>query len=254
MFGGPTKLLRFLLVGAAMAAARLGVVKLFKLKVRRGVLVALAVAAIAAAASGFAYAQTSGGNTIKACAQTVNGQLRLDTGNGCLASEQAVQWNEVGPQGPQGPQGPPGPSGTSHVDEWAWYGGVGGGIPIVSGVWPDIRGHETTVLTFHLDRGQYLVSAEILAVNNDGQGVVVCQTGNDTLGITLAQAAVGNTAGFALQQTMQEQTVFVVSSPQDLIVQCFNAPPNVPAGTPKINYVDVTATKIDSSTFNGTLN
>lgn len=221
---------------------------MFKIKLRRGMLVALALAAVAAAASGFAYAQTTGGNTINACAQTVNGQLRLDTGSGCLASEQAVQWNQVGPQGPRGL------SGTSHVDEWAWFGGVGGGIPIVSGVWPDIRGHETTILTFHLDKGQYLVSAEILAINNDGQGVVVCQTGNDTLGITFAQAAVGNTAGFALQQTMQEQTVFSVPSPQDLIVQCFNAPPNVPAGTPKINYVDVTATKIDSSTFNGTPN
>jgi len=212
------------------------------IKLRHGMLVALGVAVVA---TGFAYAQTSDSNTIKACAQTVNGQLRLDPGGGCLGSEQAIQWNQVGPQGP---------SGTSHVDEWARYGGIDGGTPIVSGVWPDIRGHETTVLTFHLGKGQYLVSAEILAINNDGQGVVVCQTGNDTLGITLAQAAVGNTAGFALQQTMQEQTVFSVPSPQDLIVECFNAPPNVPAGTPKINYVDVTATKIDSSTFNGTPN
>ena len=73
--------------------------------------------------------------------------------------------------------------------------------------------------------------------------------------MALAVAAVAAAAsGFAYAQTMQEQTVFSVPSPQDLIVQCFNAPPNVPAGTPKINFVDVTATKIDSSTFNGTPN
>jgi len=58
--------------------------------------------------------------------------------------------------------------GPAHVDEWAWYQGPGGGIPIVSGVWPDIRGHETTVLTFHLDQGQYLVATQLIAVNNDG--------------------------------------------------------------------------------------
>ena len=59
---------------------------MFKIKLRHGMLVALAVAAVAAATGGFAYAQTLGGNTIIACAQTVNGQLRLDTGGGCLPS------------------------------------------------------------------------------------------------------------------------------------------------------------------------
>jgi hypothetical protein len=143
---------------------------------------------------------------------------------------------------------------TVSVDESFYYGGVGGGQPIVSGVWPDIRGHETTVLTFHLDKGQYLISTEILAINNDSQGVVVCQTGNAHLGILLAQAAVGNVAGFALQRTMQEQSIFDVDCGQDLTVDCFNAPPNDPAGTPKINLVDVLATKIDSSTTNGIAN
>jgi hypothetical protein len=53
---------------------------------------------------------------------------------------------------------------------------------------------------------------------------------------------------------MSEQTVFDVDAPQDLTVDCFNAPPNDPAGSPKINLVDVTATKLDSSTFNGVAN
>jgi hypothetical protein len=203
-------------------------------------LAVLSLAVIGAAAAGIAYAETSGGSTAtgyNACAKTVGGQIRLDTGGGCANGEQPLRLG-----------------GPAHVDEWAWYGGVGGGQPIVSGVWPDIRGHETTVLTFHLVKGQYLVSTEILAINNDGQGVVVCHTGNAHLGISLAQAAVGSAAGFALQQTMSEQSVFDVDAPQDLTVDCFNAPPNNPAGSPKINLVDVTATKFDSSTFNGVAN
>jgi len=60
----------------------------------------------ALAVTGFgAYAATSGGDTIKACAKADNGQLRLDTGGGCLSSEQALQWNQTGPPGPPGPPG-----------------------------------------------------------------------------------------------------------------------------------------------------
>jgi hypothetical protein len=60
----------------------------------------------ALAATGFgAYAAATGGNTINACAKASNGQLRLDTGGGCLTGEQAVQWNQTGPPGPQGPRG-----------------------------------------------------------------------------------------------------------------------------------------------------
>jgi hypothetical protein len=210
------------------------------MKLRRITLAVLILGVIGAAAGGIAYAAASGSGAptgYNACAKTVGGQLRLDTGTGCANGEQALRLG-----------------GPAHADESAWYGGVNGGQPIVSGVWPDIRGHETTVLTFHLDKGQYLVSTEILAINNDGQGVVVCQTGNAHLGVSLAQAAVGSAAGFALQQTMSEQTVFDVDAPQDLTVDCFNAPPNDPAGSPKINLVDVTATKLDSSTFNGVAN
>jgi hypothetical protein len=66
---------------------------------------ALLVGAMAGAlaATGFgAYAAAKDTGTIKACALKQTGQLRLDTGNGCLPSEQAVQWNQVGPPGPPG--------------------------------------------------------------------------------------------------------------------------------------------------------
>jgi hypothetical protein len=56
---------------------------------------ALLVAGLAllALASGIAYAATSdAGSVINACAKTDTGQLRLNTGGGCLPSEQAVQF------------------------------------------------------------------------------------------------------------------------------------------------------------------
>jgi hypothetical protein len=64
---------------------------------------ALGVVSALAAAGGIAYAKsTDSGPVIKACAKTQNGQLRIDNGGGCQPSEQAVQWNQVGPQGPPG--------------------------------------------------------------------------------------------------------------------------------------------------------
>jgi hypothetical protein len=55
---------------------------------------ALLVAGLAslALAGGIAYAASGDtGSILNACAKTDNGQLRLDTGSGCLPSEQAVQ-------------------------------------------------------------------------------------------------------------------------------------------------------------------
>jgi hypothetical protein len=197
------------------------------------------VAALAVG-GGLAYASTTGGGTptgYDACTKAANGRLRLAAGGACEAGEQAVRLGA-----------------PAHVDEWARYQGVDDGIPIVSGVWPAIRGHETTVLTFELQPGQYLVHTSLIAINDDGQGVVVCQTGNAALGISLVQGAVGSGPGMAIQQTLATQTVFDVPTAQTLTVDCFNAPPNVPAGSPLVNEVDVTATRIDSSTFDGVAN
>jgi hypothetical protein len=64
-----------------------------------------AFAATLAATSFGAYAAAGSSDTINACAKTDNGQLRLDTGGGCLPSEQALQWNKTGLPGPPGPPG-----------------------------------------------------------------------------------------------------------------------------------------------------
>jgi hypothetical protein len=199
-----------------------------------------------ALAGGIAYAASSGDGTIKACAKTENGQLRLDGGTGCLPSETAVQWSQAGPQGLQGP---PGPAGMTSAGERFFYRGganVSNWLPIVSGTWPDIRPRMTHVLTMHLDQGKYVVTAELIAENDGGQGIVVCLLGNPTVGYALAQSAVGDRPGFAMQQTFEAQTIFPMDSPGDLELSCFNAPPNEPAGNPRIGLADVIATKVDS--------
>jgi hypothetical protein len=51
----------------------------------------LMAVAIATTAVG-AYAATRSADTINACSTKQTGQLRLNTGTGCLPTEQAVQW------------------------------------------------------------------------------------------------------------------------------------------------------------------
>ena len=214
-----------------------------RMNFKRLALVGGLVAVALAAAAGFAYAQGGGEATINACAKTDSGQLRLDTGSGCLPSEQAVQWNQVGPQGP------PGPPGVTRAEERFFarsLADVGTWLPIVSGTWPDVRPSITHVLTIHLDKGNYTVTAEMIAENAGGHGVVVCLLGNSTLGFAVAQSAVGDAPGFALQQTFEAQSIFALNAPGDLELSCFNAPPNDPAGTPRIGLADVIATKIDT--------
>src|SRR5437879_5311622 len=159
---------------------------------RLAIVGALAALALAAAGS-FAYARVTEGDVIKACAKAQEGQLRLDQGSGCLPSEQAVQWNQTGPQGLQGPPG------VTHAQERFFARSLADPrtwLPIVSGTWPDVRPFMTHVLTMHLDKGNNAITAEIIAENDGGHGIVVCLLGNSTVGFAGAQSGVGDTAGF----------------------------------------------------------
>ena len=81
----------------------------------RKTLILLAVAAVAAGASTFAYASIpDGSGVIHGCYKTNGGDLRvIDTSSSaCKSSETALDWGQVGPQGVQGPQGPQGPQGA----------------------------------------------------------------------------------------------------------------------------------------------
>src|SRR5690349_120532 len=124
----------------------------------------IAVAVLAAiVAGGGAYAAATGNGTIKACAKSETGQLRLDTGTGCLPSETSLSWS------------------PTRADERYFFGSLTNieqGKPIVTGVWPDVKPSLTHVLTQHLAPGNYAVTTEIVATNYDGVGIVVCLLGN----------------------------------------------------------------------------
>jgi hypothetical protein len=101
------------------------------------------------------------------------------------------------------------------------------------------------VLTMHLDRANYAITAEVIAENDAGHGIVWCLLGNSTVGISVAQRGVGNAPGFALQQTFEAQEIVAMDAPGDLGSPLSNAPPNVPAGNPRIGLADFVATKLD---------
>jgi hypothetical protein len=228
------------------------------MKVRTRFWVLLASVLLLATAGGIAYAtipDTDG--VIHGCYTKGGGILSVidpAAGQTCSSQQTPLSWNQQGPKGdpgPQGPQGLPGPQGPpgvtraderffirSLVDPSTW-------LPIVSGTWPDVRPFLTRVLTMHLDAGNYAITAEVIAENDAGQGIVVCLLGNSTVGFTVAQSGVGAGAGFALQQTFEAQGTYVLNAPSDLDLSCFNAPQNEPAGNPRIGFADVIATKVD---------
>src|SRR5437867_1540329 len=217
-----------------------------RIQLRRGILAATVLALAVGAASALAYSAVTGDGVVNACAKSDNGQLRLDTGGGCLPSEQALYWNQTGPQGP------PGPSGTSRADERFFarnLADTNSWLTIVSGVWPSVRPNLTHVLTMHLGPGNYAITAEVIAGNSAGTGVVVCLLGNSSVGFTVAQSGVGNAPGFSIQQTLEAQGIFSLPQAADLELSCFNAPPwNGSQGTPAIGFADVQATKVDTFT------
>jgi hypothetical protein len=74
------------------------------------------LALILAVGGGTAYAASSGGSspgTVKLCAAKKTGALRLASGGGCKAGEQAVSVEAAGAKGATGPAGPSGPKGET---------------------------------------------------------------------------------------------------------------------------------------------
>ena len=83
---------------------------------RRGVYLGLISGAAAVLAGGVAYATIPDSQGVIHGCYTPNptGQLRVidtDKGQTCKTGEQALSWNQTGPQGPSGAQGPSGPAG-----------------------------------------------------------------------------------------------------------------------------------------------
>ena len=209
---------------------------MFNIKVRRGVFIGLAAAAVAAATAGFAYAQTTDGNTISACAATAKGQLRLDTGGGCLPNEQAVQWPAVGSQTQE----------RFYVaadvgDSATW-------LPLAVGIYPDVT--PTEVVTTQVAAGDYEVSAQITAGNRTGSGVVGCLLLDGTKIRGFAKTAVGVDAGYSRQQTMTLAGAVSLDHDATLALSCWSSPnsPLAP-GAPGVEAADINTTSVEKATI-----
>jgi Collagen triple helix repeat (20 copies) len=229
----------------------------------KAALIAAVVAAIVAAASGTAATIVVTSKNIKnGTIQTVDisakAQRALAGKRGPIGRRGAQ--GTPGAQGPQGAQGPPGapgtpgtpgPPGLTNADQWYFVRDLtkpAEWLPIVSGTWPDVKPSMTRVMSVHLDKGNYVITTQVIVGNHSGQGVIVCLLGNDTLGYSVVQSGVGSAAGFALQQTLDAQDIFKMTESGDLVLSCFNAPPNSPAGAPGVGYASVVATRVDTAT------
>ena len=79
----------------------------------RFAVISLAVTFTAVSIGVINYANAASDVSIKACANTSTGALRLLTKGSCKAGEKQVSWNQQGPIGLTGPQGAAGPQGAT---------------------------------------------------------------------------------------------------------------------------------------------
>jgi hypothetical protein len=215
---------------------RLRRLKVSYIRLRRGMLAALAVAVVAAAAGGLAYAQTSDGNTIKACAQTTSGQLRLDTGDGCRASEQAVQWPAAGPQTQERFY-----RAANIPDSATW-------LPLAIGFYPSVT--PTEVVATNVAAGDYEITAQLTVGNRTGSGIVACFLLDGSTIRGFGQTAVGVDPGYSRQQTMTLAGALSLDHDATIALSCFSSP-NAPlaAGAPGVEVADVTTTSVGTATI-----
>jgi hypothetical protein len=209
---------------------------LLNIKARRGVFTALAAAAVLAATAGFAYAQSTGSSTINACAATANGQLRLDTGGGCLPNERAVQWPAAGSQTQERYY-----RAVTISDSATW-------LPLAVGFYPGVT--QTEVVTTQVAAGDYEISAQVTAGNRTGSGVVACLLLDGSTIRGFAQTAIGVDAGYSRQQTMTIAGAVSLDHDATIVLSCWSSPnsPLAP-GAPGVEAADITTTSVETATI-----
>jgi hypothetical protein len=112
----------------------------------------VAIAALAVALGGAAYAAIPGNGVIHGCYNSGGNLKVIDTATApsCPKGYTALTWNQRGPQGPQGQQGPAGPAGAPGADQ-LYFAQASGQVslseqPISSGPYfADLGGPSVTV-------------------------------------------------------------------------------------------------------------
>jgi hypothetical protein len=220
-------------------------------------------------AGGIAYAAIPAANgTITACYKA-NGSLRLidaEAGQACSSTEQALLWNQTGPQGaqgiqgPEGPQGVPGPPGetvrgyrvlraTPDEVEITVVGTGPLGFP-ESGL-----GSGTHILAMQLPQGVYVADATIAARKESGNGDFACWVHNSVRFSIFTRTTLGNAPGHVIRNTVSSSGIFSIpAGGGTLLLECWQAAlpeaPGSPSGVnPTVFYATLQATSVSHATI-----
>jgi hypothetical protein len=209
--------------------------------VKRWLVACSAVAIVVGTVAGLALATGGGSGTISACARTTGGQLRLDTGDGCLPSEQAVQL---------------GTAAASRADERFYVApnlsDPSTMLPLPNGGLPSVFSHIARVVTMHVPAGNYAIASQITLINHTGDGSVVClllDSSNRTHGY--AETSVGIDAGYNRNETMTIDGALSLSADDDISLGCWNDTGNaqVDPGTALVRAADITTKSVDAASI-----
>ena len=209
-----------------------------QMSVNRAVVVIVAAVGAAAVVGGITYASVGGGGVISACYKAQNGQVRLidpDT-QSCLPSEEAIQWNQTGPQGLQGPQGvqgeqgevgPTGPRGPSNA--YDGFRNPGNNISITG----TSLFAATRVLQFNIPAGGFAITSKVnVSSNGSSGGLVHCYTKNVDGWFDMGIASIGSGPGQVLEATLSTTFTGQSASAGLLSIDCWRE--NFPAGAPPL--------------------
>jgi hypothetical protein len=184
-----------------------------------------------------AFATIPGPNgVINSCYHKNDGELRVvESPDQCKSNEEALTFNQTGPQGPEGPQGPAGPSGTSQV-----YAVYAPGPFFVNSGYP---AGNPLVATKDVPAGTYVINVKLTAVNDDAGGKhnLFCNlsTGDNAAASVTDRNFpyyIDGNAGYA---SIHLQDVYTFSAPGTIQVLCRGEIMNV-------QDVVLTALKVDS--------
>ena len=179
-----------------------------------------------------AFATIPGPNgVISSCYRKIDGALRVvDSTEQCKSNEEALTFNQTGPQGPVGPQGP---SGTSQVYAYRSTG---------SFILLNTTGN-VLVASKNVPAGSYVIDVKLTARNNDAGGKhnVFCSL---STGDTAAASVTDRNFNYPLDgnngyASVQLHDNYTFSEPATINAFCYSELMNV-------DNVVLTAIKVDS--------
>ena len=224
------------------------------MQVKKAFAASAAVAAVAAGSVAWA-AIPSGSGVISGCYKEASGALRVidaDAGAACKPAERELQWSQTGPPGP------PGASGTEVVGRRAIRssGTPAGEAEIPArGTGPfgfPAAGEEpTSVLSYQLPAGKYLLSTVVGVRKESGTTELICYVRGSSPTVTgFLRVALGTGAGESRMTTVGSDG-FVntdVFGTRATLACIQDGNKSISGSDPVVFYATITATRVSSFT------